>query len=100
MELSRTLQVKWFNGEKGFGFIAQPDGGPDIFVHQSDIYAPGFRSRLGTAGLKDGVNMRAKGGTGVLGLLNQMLSRGVVRHNAHAFHSTPAHRSGRDGCES
>lgn len=36
--------VKWFNAEKGFGFIAQPDGGGDVFVHHSAIEMSGYRT--------------------------------------------------------
>ncbi|HWC35072.1 MAG TPA: cold-shock protein [Mycobacteriales bacterium] len=36
--------VKWFNAEKGFGFIEQDGGGADVFVHHSSIATDGYRS--------------------------------------------------------
>ncbi|MET4694994.1 cold-shock protein [Endozoicomonas lisbonensis] len=39
-----TGTVKWFNDEKGFGFIAQENGGPDVFAHFRQIKSDGFRS--------------------------------------------------------
>ena len=39
-----TGTVKWFNPEKGFGFITQDEGGPDVFVHFSTITGGGYRS--------------------------------------------------------
>lgn len=39
-----TGTVKWFNSEKGYGFIAPEDGGPDVFAHFSAITMSGYRT--------------------------------------------------------
>ena len=36
--------VKWFNAEKGFGFISPADGGKDLFVHHSEVQTGGYAS--------------------------------------------------------
>ena len=52
--------VKWFNAEKGFGFIARTDG-PDVFVHYSEIDGQGFRSLEENQQVEFEVTQGAKG---------------------------------------
>ncbi|ACY19851.1 Cold-shock protein DNA-binding protein [Gordonia bronchialis DSM 43247] len=53
--------VKWFNGEKGFGFIAPDDQGADVFVHFSAIQGSGFRNLEEAQRVEFDVEQGAKG---------------------------------------
>lgn len=50
--------VKWFNSDKGYGFIAPESGGPDVFVHVTAV------ERAGLSGLKDGQKVSYETETG------------------------------------
>jgi CspA family cold shock protein len=53
--------VKWFNGEKGFGFITPDDGQPDVFVHFSAIQSSGYKSLEENAKVEYDVTRGPKG---------------------------------------
>ncbi|OIJ68183.1 cold-shock protein [Streptomyces mangrovisoli] len=63
--------VKWFNSEKGYGFIAQDGGGPDVFAHYSEIQSNGgFRE------LTEGEHVTFQIGQGQKGPQAQNIVRG------------------------
>jgi len=57
-----TGTVKWFNDEKGFGFITPQGGGDDLFVHFKSIESDGFKS------LKEGQTVSFVAGKGAKGM--------------------------------
>jgi cold shock protein len=53
--------VKWFNADRGYGFIAPDDGTPDVFVHHSAIKADGYRGLQDNQRVEFTVSQGAKG---------------------------------------
>ncbi|MER6454671.1 cold-shock protein [Streptomyces sp900105245] len=56
-----TGTVKWFNAAKGFGFIQQDDGGPDVFIHFSAVQTTGSAELAEGAAVEYDVTQGPKG---------------------------------------
>ena len=54
-------RVKWFNEKKGFGFLEQEGGGPDVFVHYSALQGEGFKTLTEGQAVEFDVVQDAKG---------------------------------------
>jgi CspA family cold shock protein len=54
-------KVKWFNEDKGYGFIERNDGGDDVFLHYNDLAQTGFKSIREDAKVEFDVEMGPKG---------------------------------------
>lgn len=61
--MSERIQgkVKWFNEEKGYGFIARNDGGEDVFLHFSEIQGSGFKTVREDAAVEFSITQGPKG---------------------------------------
>ena len=57
----KTGVVKWFNGEKGYGFATPDDGSKDVFVHYSAIQSDGYRNLNEGDRIEFGVEQGDKG---------------------------------------
>ncbi len=66
-----TGTVKWFDGDKGYGFIRPDDGGEDLFVHHTGITGGGFKS------LEEGEKVTYEVARGRKGMQAQNVSRGA-----------------------
>ncbi len=79
-----TGKVKWFNDQKGFGFIASDQSGKDIFVHHTVIQAEGFRT------LQDGETVEYEAEDGPKGMKATLVRRVAAPAAAAAPAATPA----------